>query len=132
MNISAIKFLALLSVSMFIISGCSKDSEEHPRIYVNNKTKANFLTSANSIKWKKQLIDSKKANLDKYLIVCEEDPEWLLSRLQMNWKTRHDKVYLIGGKFSHSGGEAPVPTVRYSGSRDWATDYLSPDLEEVT
>ncbi|GAJ15508.1 unnamed protein product, partial [marine sediment metagenome] len=131
MKKSLIKSLALLFVSILLISGCSRKPENHPRIYVSDKTKTDFLSSANSVEWKKRLIEDKKANLDNYLALCAEDPEWLVSRLQMNWKTRHNRVFLIGGKFSHSGGEAPVPTVRYSGSRDWATDYLSPELEEV-
>jgi hypothetical protein len=131
MKKSVINSLALLFVSIFIISACSSNSEDHPRIYVSDEIKADFLESANNIEWKKQLIETKKANLDKYIEICKKDPEWLVSRLQMNWKTRHSKVYLRGGKFSHSEGEAPVPTVRFSGSRDWATDYLSPDLEEV-
>ena len=131
MKKSVIQFLALLSVSLLMISGCSRNSENHPRIYGSDRSKAGFLKSANSIEWKKQLIEDKKENLDKYLKLCEKDPEWLISRLQMNWKTKHSKVYLHGGKFSHSDGEAPVPTVRFSGSRDWATDYLPPTLEEV-
>jgi len=34
--------------------------------------------------------------------------------------------------FSHGEGVSPVPTVRFSGSRDWATDYLQPALEDIT
>src|SRR5512133_3455399 len=33
--------------------------------------------------------------------------------------------------FSHGEGQAPFPTVRFSGSRDWATDYRVPKLEDI-
>lgn len=105
---------------------------EHPRIYINNKAKADFLNTLETVSWKKSLVDKKKSNLEKYLKYVEEDPTWLVSRLQMNWNTKHDKVYLKGGDFSHSEGSAPVATVRYSGTRDWATDYKRPKLEDVT
>lgn len=104
----------------------------HPRIYVNNETKSDFLNTLETVSWKKSLVEKKKQNLEKYLDYVENDPTWLVSRLQMNWNTKHDKVYLKGGDFSHSEGSAPVATVRYSGTRDWATDYKRPKLEDVT
>lgn len=104
---------------------------EHPRIYTNNESKEAFLNTLEDISWKKSLVEKKKENLEKYLRYCEEDTNWLVSRLQMNWKTKHNKVYLKGGDFDHSEGSAPVATVRYSGTRDWATDYKRPKLEDV-
>lgn len=103
----------------------------HPRIYVSNEAKSDFLNTLENVRWKKSLVEKKKKNLEKYLAFVEKDPTWLVSRLQMNWKTKHDKVYLKGGDFSHSEGSAPVATVRYSGTRDWATDYKRPKLEDV-
>ncbi|MEP3837817.1 MAG: heparinase II/III family protein [Algibacter sp.] len=103
----------------------------HPRIYVSNETKADFLNTLKTVSWKEDLVEKKKQNLEKYLRFVENDPTWLVSRLQMNWNTKHDKVYLKGGDFSHSEGSAPVATVRYSGTRDWATDYVRPKLEDV-
>lgn len=124
---------ASLYLFLFVFSfvSYSQDIKEHPRIYCSDAVKTDFLESMKGTEWKQQIIDNKKENLEKYLSYCESDPEWLVSRLQMNWETKHDKVYLRGGKFSHSEGSAPVPTVRFSGSRDWATDYRTPSLEEV-
>ncbi|MDF9799338.1 hypothetical protein OKW21_004601 [Catalinimonas alkaloidigena] len=103
----------------------------HPRIYTTDQNKEDFLKSIAATGWKHELVERKKAKLEKYIKLVQEDSSWLVSRLQMNWKTKHDEVYLRGGNFSHSAGQAPVPTVRYSGTRDWATDYRSPSLEEV-
>lgn len=105
--------------------------KEHPRIYITNEAKANFLQSLQQADWKAAIVKQKKERIDKYLRLCADDPKWLVSRLQMNWKTHHDQVFLKGGKFSHSAGRAEVPTVRFSGTRDWATDYRAPSLEEV-
>ncbi|WP_152541664.1 hypothetical protein [Saccharicrinis fermentans] len=107
-------------------------SFHHPRILNSDTSRDSFLKSLESVEWKKEYIERKKKDMEKYLDRCENDPEWLVSRLQMNWKTKHTNVYLKGGNFSHSDGEAPVPTVRFSGTRDWATDYQKLRLEEVS
>ncbi|MGQ1784621.1 MULTISPECIES: heparinase II/III domain-containing protein [unclassified Saccharicrinis] len=130
MNIKSIIFIALL-ILFFTNANCYAKNENHPRIYSGNTSNVDFLKAANNVEWKKQLIQRKKENLEKYIEKCKDEPEWLVSRLQMNWKTKHSKVFLHGGKFSHSSGKAPVPTVRFSGTRDWATDYRTPSIEEV-
>ncbi|GAB5552969.1 MAG: heparinase II/III family protein [Saprospiraceae bacterium] len=128
------KFLSILlcfTLIPFNVSLIAATGAEHPRIYISNEAKAEFLQSVEQVAWKENIINNKKKNLEKYLKLCANDPNWLVSRLQMNWKTKHSKVFLKGGKFSHSEGNAPSPTVRFSGSRDWATDYRSLPLEEI-
>lgn len=123
-----------------IIIGClmllfplvvNAQSYGHPRIYNSDDSKQEFLQSLKNIDWKKSFVEKKKEHVEKYIQLCKKDPSWLVSRLQMNWKTKHSNVYLLGGNFSHSDGEAAVPTVRYSGTRDWATDYKTPALEDI-
>ena len=129
---SKIKLYIVLIFSFLMSSNTSIGQElEHPRIYITNDARDNFLQTIEKIQWKNELVERKKQRLQKYIELCQQDPTWLVSRLQMNWKTKHDKVYLKGGDFSHSEGSAPVPTVRYSGTRDWATDYKRPQLEDV-
>jgi len=120
--------LLLLLVQAFF--GLSQ-AVQHPRIYVTDQEKEVFVKSIETVEWKKKLVSKKKERLEKYIAYWENDPEWLVSRLQMNWNTKHIKVFLKGGEFSHSEGKAPVATVRYSGTRDWATDYVRPKLEDV-
>jgi len=43
----------------------------------------------------------------------------------------HSKIFLKGIEFSHSEGKAPVPTVRFSGQRNPASEYVRPSLENV-
>ncbi|MBP0903866.1 heparinase II/III family protein [Mariniflexile gromovii] len=126
------QFLVALAMTLFMCPMVSFAQElGHPRIYTTNAAKTKFLESIQTTEWKKNLVDKKIENLEKYLAYCEKDPKWLVSRLQMNWKTKHSKVFLKGGNFSHSEGKAPVPTVRFSGTRDWASDYKRPKLEDV-
>lgn len=133
LRIRIIRDRLLLTLGCFLLGilVLAGQSAGHPRIYVTNQEKEVFIKSLERIEWKKKLVDKKRKNLEKFMALWEKDPEWLVSRLQMNWKTRHSKVFLKGGNFSHSEGEAPVPTVRYSGTRDWATDYKRPKLEDI-
>ncbi|MDN3666736.1 heparinase II/III family protein [Algibacter miyuki] len=125
-------FVIPMVLGMMLFAPLLKAQESgHPRIYATNAAKKDFLNSIKSIEWKKSLVDKKIASLEKYLEYVDNDPTWLVSRLQMNWKTKHNKVFLKGGEFAYSEGTAPVPTVRFSGTRDWATEYSSPKLEDV-
>ncbi len=126
-----IKHVLGFACFLLVISVLTGQSTKHPRIYVTDQEKEVFVKSIATIEWKKELIEEKRLRLEKYITLWKNDAEWLVSRLQMNWKTKHDKVFLKGGDFSHSEGEAPVPTVRYSGTRDWATNYERPKLEEL-
>lgn len=59
-------------------------------------------------------------------------PDWLSSRLQMYWSTQATDVFVIGEAFSHvGGGQAPVPTVKYNGTRSNASSYNRPRLEDI-
>jgi hypothetical protein len=59
------------------------------------------------------------------------EPDWLVSRLQMYWQARHTQVWVKDSLYDHATGQAPVPTVRFTGSRDTATAYRTPSLEDV-
>lgn len=58
--------------------------------------------------------------------------DWLSSRLQMYWSTQATDVFVSGEAFSHvGGGQAPVPTVKYNGTRSNASSYNRPRLEDI-
>ncbi|PHN05364.1 hypothetical protein CRP01_17780 [Flavilitoribacter nigricans DSM 23189 = NBRC 102662] len=124
-------FLPALLFVLLSFSQLCLAQPQHPRIYIKDSAREAFLVSQKNTAWKKTYVEELKAQVDHYVALCEKDPEWMVSRLQMNWKTRHDKVFLKGGNFSHSEGKAPVPTVRFSGTRDWATNYLEPAIADV-
>lgn len=103
----------------------------HPRIYTADAQREAFLQRLESSEKVRAMVGKLQTELEPYVIRHQTDPAWIVSRLQMYWKTKYARVYVNGMDFSHGEGRAPVPTVRFSGSRDWATDYLQPALEDV-
>lgn len=76
--------------------------------------------------------DRLKARTDVYLDKVQKQPDWLLSRLQMYWSSHATDVYFNNETFDHPGGDrAPVPTVKFAGTRSHGTDYNRPRLEDV-
>ncbi len=61
-----------------------------------------------------------------------QQPDWLVSRLQMYWITCATDVFIKGEAFDHPGGDrATVPTVKLDGTRSHGTDYRRPRLEDI-
>ncbi len=61
-----------------------------------------------------------------------QQPDWLVSRLQMYWTTHATDVFVRGEAFDHpGGGRAPVATVKYNGTRGTASLYNRPALDDV-
>jgi len=106
-------------------------AQSHPRIYVTNESKANFENRIASQSNVQAFVADMHAKVDGYVLRHKTDPEWIISRLQMYWNTKYKNVYVKGMDYSHGDGSAPVPTVRFSGSRDWDTDYLVPSIEDI-
>ena len=106
-------------------------AQNHPRIYITNDAKTTFLERIQEQENVRDYIIDVHTSVEEYVERHLTDPEWLVSRLQMYWTTKYKRVYVKGMDFSHGEGSAPVPTVRFSGSRDWDTDYLHPELENV-
>ena len=64
-----------------------------------------------------------------YLDSVSRQPDWLVSRLQMYWTSHATDVFVRGEVFDHVGGDrAPVPTVRFTGTRGTASQYDRPRL----
>lgn len=72
-----------------------------------------------------------REDMQPYLSRHRSDPAWITSRLQMYWQAHSTRVFVKNSLYDHAEGQAPVPTVRFTGGRDTATDYLTPRLEDV-
>ena len=82
--------------------------------------------------WAKEVFDKLKAKADSYTRLTEAQPDWLLSRLAMYWNSHATDVYIKGESFDHAGGaKAPVPTVRYTGTRGTFATHGRPKLADV-
>lgn len=73
-----------------------------------------------------------RSRLAPYMRHVGAQPDWLVSRLQMNWTTHASQTYVRGEQFDHVGTErADVPTIKTNGSRSTASDYRRPALEDI-
>ena len=122
-----ILFLPLLLISVDAVPG----QQAHPRIYTSESQRALFQERLKKYEKVRKSVEWMKSGVDQYVERHQSDPQWIVSRLQMYWKTKYKRVYVNGMYFSHGEGQAPVPTVRFSGSRDWATDYKVPKIEDI-
>jgi len=124
--------LSCLILSLVIIlKSPNALAQEHPRIYVSNEQKEVFLKRLQEEESPRSFVKGLEDELQSYIEIHKTDREWIVSRLQMYWNTKYERVYVNGMDFSHGEGMAPVPTVRFSGSRDWDTDYLLPEIKDV-
>lgn len=103
----------------------------YPRLYITQDEKTDLEKTIQDEKWAQDVLAGIHKRIDKYVILHVDSSTWMPSRLQMYWKTKSTDVYVEGIYYSHAEGEAPVPTVRFTGSRDYTTNYSTPKLEEV-
>ncbi|MDP4679925.1 MAG: heparinase II/III-family protein, partial [Cyclobacteriaceae bacterium] len=128
--------LKKITINVLLFAACSSAllsvaAQDHPRLYITKDGKPDLLERIEKRENVREHIADIHTNVDKYVERHLTDPEWIVSRLQMYWKTKYKKVYVNGMDFSHGEGTAPVPTVRFSGSRDWDTDYMLPAIEDI-
>jgi len=103
----------------------------HPRVFGADMQLAQVKSLCANEEWAANVLAKTKSNIDKYLPYYKKDNTWLVSRLQMYWKTKSTQVYINGGTYARAEGQAPVPTVKYPGTRNHITDYVTPRLEDV-
>jgi hypothetical protein len=124
------KRIIILFALTLLLLGCKKELD-HPRIYITNDKKAVFTEKLNKTEWARSSYEVIKDGVEKYVDRHQTDPEWIISRMQMYWDTHYERVYVKGDAFLHGTGRAPVPTVKFAGHRDPATDYAIPSLEDT-
>ncbi len=104
----------------------------HPRVLAYQNTSQEALQRlVRENESSQALLNRAKQSIAPYVARHRADPTWIVSRLQMYWKTHATDVFVRGGVFDHALGEAPVPTVRYPGARDATTVYAAPALEDM-
>ena len=82
--------------------------------------------------WARNVFEKLKQRTEIYLLRTDTQPDWLYSRLAMYWHSHATEVYVKGETFDHAGGpKAPVPTVRYTGTRGTVATHGRPRLEDV-
>ena len=109
-----------------------KMPQEHPRVLTTPEGKKETWKLIKKEAWAQDVFNKLKERTDVYTHRTESQPDWLLSRLAMYWKSHATEVYVKGEVFDHAGGEkAPAPTVRYTGTRGTAATHGRPKLEDI-
>ncbi|HEY8896654.1 MAG TPA: heparinase II/III family protein [Niastella sp.] len=103
----------------------------HPRLLTNENEKPRLKQLMDTATWARNTFEQAKKELDEYVNRHQTDSTWIVSRLQMYWKSKSTDVFIKGGVYDHAEGEAPVPTVRFTGTRDAVTSYGAPKLEDI-
>jgi hypothetical protein len=104
---------------------------EHPRLVVNKDIRASVQDFLKSNEEARNAFEQSRQSVELYVNRHQNDPKWMVSRLQMYWKTKSTDVFIKGGVYSHAEGEAPVPTVKFPGTRDNVTIYAAPTLDSI-
>lgn len=103
----------------------------YPRLYISQDQKRKLENTIQEEEWAKDVLTGIHDRVDEHVERHVNDPKWMVSRLQMHWKSKATNIYINGVYYSHADGEAPVPTVRFAGARDYTTNYTMPDLEDI-
>jgi len=106
-------------------------SKEHPRLLTTSKGKAALKQKIEKEKWAKEVKEGLVLRIDPYLKKAKEQPDWLLSRLMMYWKSHANQVYINGGLYARAKGNAPVPTVRFGSTRGLSSAIKRSKLEDI-
>jgi len=106
-------------------------SNSHPIFLTGGTNKNVILATIQNDTTAKAVFEQSKKSVDVYLDYCKTDSAWLLSRLQMFWKTRSTDIYIKGGTYDHAEGTAPVPTVKFPGMRGGISAAVAPRLENI-
>lgn len=126
----AIFFSVLLQAQLNTLS--MNLPQGHPRYLTDAGGKEATLKLISNEPWAEEVFRKLKSKTDVYVRLTEAQPEWLLSRLAMYWESHATDVYVKGETFDYAGGEkAPVPTVRYTGTRGTFATHSRPKLEDV-
>ncbi|WP_291787864.1 six-hairpin glycosidase [Maribacter sp.] len=133
---SVVVFFCLFTINIFAQNASKIPLPEnleqgYPRIYITNSEKKDLQKTIKKEAWAKEVLEGLHDKVDNHVERHVSDSEWMVSRLQMYWKTKATNVYVNGVDYSHADGEAPVPTVRFTGSRNSATPYAKPKLEDI-
>lgn len=109
-----------------------KMPQDHPRVLTTPEGKKETWKLIKKEAWAQDGFNKLKERTEVYTRRTESQPDWLLSRLAMYWKSHATEVYVKGEVFDHAGGaKAPAPTVRYTGTRGTAATHGRPKLEDV-
>ena len=104
----------------------------HPKILVTPANRAVIRKKLKKSLWANHAFKTVKSRVDFYGALCKTNPQFMSSRLFMNWQTHYITPLVRDSRSVGGEGFAAVPTPRFGGARDWATKYQAPTkLEDL-
>lgn len=123
---------AMLSCISFVSCNSSASSDGGDRLKIYSfETKDAIRKKIEEKDWAKLTLENAHKSVDEYVDRHTTDPEWIISRLQMYWKNHYTTPILVGNVYSHGEGNAPEPTVRFTGAKDWVAYHAAPSIEDI-
>jgi hypothetical protein len=134
--------LTLLGLSLWLLATMPAKAQQidisgvnvkgHPRLLTDENTGRDKLnTLIKQEDWAEKTFNQIRADADANVSRYQTDSTWMASRLQMYWKQHYTDVFIKNGIYAYATGHASVPTVRFTGTRDVATQYMRPKLEDI-
>ena len=103
----------------------------HPVVLVADAERPAMLAKLRDVAWARTAYEKLRKRVDPYVERHKTDPEWITSRMLMNWDTHAITPIVEKDKWVRGEGRAPVPTPRYAGQRDWAGQYGLPGIDDL-
>lgn len=116
------KSRASILMGMVLIS--SSVYAQHPQLLTTADQHEAIKQKVENVAWAKSAFTKLQERIDGFVVKTENDPQWAVSRLAMNWETHYITPITEGSRTIRGEGHASVPTPRFAGARDWKTDYV--------
>jgi hypothetical protein len=124
---------------IFLLVAHLLEGPGHPHVLVKAEDRSAVLQKIAAFSWAKNSYSTLVREVEPYVTRHREDPQWILSRYQMNWEQgRHyTHFYAEGTRLRDRTGNAPVPTIRVSSAKRKPLDpdgyaYQLPQIEHLT
>lgn len=93
--------------------------EGHPRIFTTEAERPALQEKINRTKWAKNIYDQLKLEVDPWVARHKTDPQYVISRMQMNWEEgkHYTKAWAEKNQIERREGNAEYPTVRLAAGR---------------
>lgn len=101
-------------------------ASRHPEILVARGDRETVKARLDDSPWARKSCAELKSRVDAYVVLCATNPQFMSSRLFMNWQTHYVTPLVRNSRSVGGEGRAPVPTPRFGGARDWASKYQAP------
>ena len=128
--------LSILYCSLAV--SLSVSAQEHPGILVKEQDRLQILQKIEKYNWAAANYVKIRQEIEPYVKRHEEEPQWILSRYQMNWEEgkHYTKFRSEGRRLAERSGNAPVPTIKVSSALRRPLDpdgysYKTPAVEDL-